>query len=319
MSTGAETNRAENPPAPAPAPAPQPQGSQLSIVPVAAAVASGIGVLGFVTFAGGVVLWRRFSEMGLPGDQAVAVVPKSVLIATGAEFLAPALAFTALMVLGLVVLRVLTTPDNDPDPSRSVGRGWAAAAGGAIALIEVIISAASIGEIGTPAFGVLVGIVIASGIVVGLAFRVIKNVAAVALIAFVATGIYWLALAYDKTSHRPTVIPMAYSRAQPGEPVSVESGYLVAETSDRIWFASVTQARLNELREFPRSETDDLEIGKLTRLAYARKSADQFVVNLCDRLKALASAAAKQQHSRRASPSVPAPTLPTVPNGCSAT
>jgi hypothetical protein len=68
-----------------------------------AAVGGGIGVLGFVAFFGASILWARMDEAGLPGNDAVAVIPKSVLIATGASFLAPAmlvaLGFTALLYL----------------------------------------------------------------------------------------------------------------------------------------------------------------------------------------------------------------------------
>jgi hypothetical protein len=68
-----------------------------------AAIGGGIGVLGFVAFFGASILWARMDEAGLPGNDAVAVIPKSVLIATGASFLAPAmlvaLGFTALLYL----------------------------------------------------------------------------------------------------------------------------------------------------------------------------------------------------------------------------
>jgi hypothetical protein len=70
---------------------------------VLAAVAGGLGVLGFVAFFGAAILWVRMDEAGLPGNDAVAVVPKSVLIATGASFLIPAL----LIALGFTVILYL--------------------------------------------------------------------------------------------------------------------------------------------------------------------------------------------------------------------
>lgn len=68
------------------------------VVQVLAAVGTGIGVLGFVAFFGGAVLWLRAKTVGLPPDEAVAVVSKSTLLATGASFLAPALVLALLLV-----------------------------------------------------------------------------------------------------------------------------------------------------------------------------------------------------------------------------
>lgn len=70
---------------------------------VLAAIGGGIGVLGFVAFFGASILWVRMDKAGLPGNDAVALMPKSVLIATGASFLAPAL----LAALGLVAFLYL--------------------------------------------------------------------------------------------------------------------------------------------------------------------------------------------------------------------
>lgn len=70
---------------------------------VLAAIGGGIGVLGFVAFFGGAILWVRMDEAGLPGNEAVAVIPRSVLLSTGANFLVPsllaALAFVAVLYL----------------------------------------------------------------------------------------------------------------------------------------------------------------------------------------------------------------------------
>jgi hypothetical protein len=67
---------------------------------VAAAVGGGIGVLGFVAFFGAAIVWARMDAAGLPGNEAVAVVPRSVLLSTGANFLVPSL----LIALGFAAL-----------------------------------------------------------------------------------------------------------------------------------------------------------------------------------------------------------------------
>lgn len=55
------------------------------------AIGAGIGALGFVMFFGGFILWTRFEAAGLPANEAVAKVPRSDLVATGASFLVPAI------------------------------------------------------------------------------------------------------------------------------------------------------------------------------------------------------------------------------------
>jgi hypothetical protein len=65
-----------------------------------AAVGGSIGVISFVAFFGAAILWVRMDEAGIPGNEAVAVMPKSVLVTTGASFLVPSL----LVALGFTVL-----------------------------------------------------------------------------------------------------------------------------------------------------------------------------------------------------------------------
>jgi hypothetical protein len=106
MSTGSEEpkNGAKEPPTPAPAAKRSFKLDDLGIVgTILAAVGGGIGVLSFVAFFGAAILWVRMDGAGLPGNEAVAVVPRSVLLSTGATFLVPsllaALGFTALLYL----------------------------------------------------------------------------------------------------------------------------------------------------------------------------------------------------------------------------
>jgi F0F1-type ATP synthase assembly protein I len=73
-----------------------------------AAIGGGIGVLGFVAFFGGAILWVRMDEAGLPGNDAVAIVPRSVLIATGASFLVPSLLIAFAFAVSLYLLDQLT-------------------------------------------------------------------------------------------------------------------------------------------------------------------------------------------------------------------
>lgn len=71
---------------------------------VLAAVGGGLGVLGLVAFFGAAILWLRMTKMGLPGNETLAVVPKSVLISTGASFLAPALLAAVAFTMALYMI-----------------------------------------------------------------------------------------------------------------------------------------------------------------------------------------------------------------------
>ncbi|HWF75299.1 MAG TPA: hypothetical protein VG186_18275 [Solirubrobacteraceae bacterium] len=268
-------------------------------MPVAAATAASVGVLGLVTLAGGVVLWSRFVEMGLPADQAVAVVPAPVLVATGAEFLLPAFGAAALTVLVLVLIR-----------SNRLGSPlWPFAFGAVVAIAEIVFAIVPL----KPFSLALALIAVVDGIIILACFRnekVIGGVGGVALISFLAIGAFWLGRAYARTANYPMVVPMAYSRTEPGSPVRIETGYFVAETSDRIWFASLPQSlpgQPNELREFPRSETEDLEIGSLQAPAQAHRVALLFAANLCQRVISLEAARSTEKHKKP---------VKFIPNGC---
>ena len=54
-----------------------------------AVAATGLGILGFVTAAGGVVMFERFSAAGPPAEHGTAVVPRDDLLVVGAHALAP--------------------------------------------------------------------------------------------------------------------------------------------------------------------------------------------------------------------------------------
>jgi hypothetical protein len=69
-------------------------------VQILAAIGTGIGILGFVTFFGAVIFYIRLHAVHLPATEGVAAVPREVLLVTGATFLVPA----ALLALGAVAL-----------------------------------------------------------------------------------------------------------------------------------------------------------------------------------------------------------------------
>jgi hypothetical protein len=70
------------------------------LLKVLGAIGTGLGILGFVTFFGGAILWLRADKAELPATEAVAVIPHGVLVTTGATFLVPAV----LIAVAVVVL-----------------------------------------------------------------------------------------------------------------------------------------------------------------------------------------------------------------------
>jgi ABC-type multidrug transport system fused ATPase/permease subunit len=76
-------------------------GGQDLVLKILGVVATGIGILGFVTFFGGAILWVRADRAHLPANDAVAVIPKGVLVTTGASFLVPAV-LLALFAVALI-------------------------------------------------------------------------------------------------------------------------------------------------------------------------------------------------------------------------
>jgi hypothetical protein len=69
---------------------PEGGGAWQGLAPVLGAIATGIGVLGFVTFVGGAIEYARLDSAGLPGEEALAVIPTSNLVVIGASALVPA-------------------------------------------------------------------------------------------------------------------------------------------------------------------------------------------------------------------------------------
>jgi hypothetical protein len=91
---------------------------------VLGAIATGISVIGFVVFFGGMVAWARYEALGIPPNTAVSRVPRAELVATGASFLVPALiaALTAVALAGAVAylarLKSVAAREHDTRESR---------------------------------------------------------------------------------------------------------------------------------------------------------------------------------------------------------
>ncbi len=66
--------------------------------PILSALVTGVGLLAFVALFGGAILWDRADQAGLPGTEAVALMPRSVLLSTGSHFLIWAIVYSGVAV-----------------------------------------------------------------------------------------------------------------------------------------------------------------------------------------------------------------------------
>src|SRR3954468_9297828 len=74
------------------------------VAPVLAFIAAGIGVIGFVTFVGGAVVWARLNAAGFPAAPALGVFPSQDLLVIGAETLVPQVIVALVVVVALAVV-----------------------------------------------------------------------------------------------------------------------------------------------------------------------------------------------------------------------
>src|SRR3954454_20727715 len=77
------------------------------VAPVLAFIAAGIGVIGFVTFVGGAVVWARLNAAGFPAAPALGIFPSQDLLVIGAETLVPQVIVALVVVIALTLLYTL--------------------------------------------------------------------------------------------------------------------------------------------------------------------------------------------------------------------
>jgi hypothetical protein len=77
------------------------------LAPFLAAIGTGIGVIGFVTFMGGMIVWARVRATGIPAAPTLSVLPKQDLLVIGAETLVPMVITALAVVIALAALYAL--------------------------------------------------------------------------------------------------------------------------------------------------------------------------------------------------------------------
>ena len=268
-----------------PEPTPLPKGAReraeagAQLLRLLGAAASGIGALGLIAAVGGAVLLARFDAAGIPAEEALSVVPKSLLLTVGADTLAPILgAIAAIVGISWIVQKLVEAAKRE---FRSeylaillVGLGvltylievhWLTSTR---SLVTVVISVVAAG--GT---WVVIGDLTKSNTVRGIVLAV--------AVAAAAGVISWV-----NANDRPKVRGVAILSITDSHDVS---GLFVAETSDRVYIAQVScrpgdfdrgQGATGRLLVLPRSSVAELVIGRNMRLSDALRQGQEMLTVL---------------------------------------
>lgn len=283
------------------------------IVRVAAAIATGVGVLGLVALTGGAVLWTRFDAAGLPSGHAVAVVPRDDLIVIGAETLVPLTGIVVGVILAVwLVIAASTTAmqfrRTEPEKAAHAAEESDAAADDADAATDEADAAAEkLDTNQTRRVRLIIGfssllsylyflryapsrswfdsLVVLFAVLLGAvacarAWRVLKA-PKFSLFSGVVAGVIvalGLTFTYFQTRERPLVRPAAvvYTDSKG------TAGLFIAETDTNIYIAEVSPDPQNpdhgdkltgRMIEIPRSRVRGLSIGTSQSLSQALKQA----------------------------------------------
>lgn len=283
-------------PEPAPGPPSATDGSAPweRIAPILGAVATGIGVLGFVTFVGGAIDWARFHATGLPQEQALAVVPTQDLVVVGARILVPAmLAGLLACVLYAIGRAVAGTPEERISDRRLLAYAETHAATTRAVFLATWFGVFAVGAFlatletfGTLQFVVFVplGLILA-----GLTYAVAKatsRFAYLALTLFLALSVFMGGIAYARALDRPELRAAAIVRQNQKAVI----GFFVAESGGRVYLARLDGASLQEdvidrssarLIGIDKDEVSDMEVGAPRDPALALKQASELADELC--------------------------------------
>ena len=189
------------------------------------------GLTALVTFAGGAVLWIRFSELDLPADQVVTLLPKQLLLTTGARELLGPVALGLLLTLLVVVAAPLRHRDGS---KRRRVLYWA---GLGLLLLALLVLVMAIAWDGTWVARAAMLIAALVGLGAILAAAILTRDDGYVPLAWTCVGAVLLiavALVIVHESTSPRLEPVAVLLR--GTPDSVV-GFYIGQTADRLYVA----------------------------------------------------------------------------------
>jgi hypothetical protein len=257
---------------------PQGQAPWQQTGPVLAAIAGGIGVIGFVTFVGGAIEYARLRTAGLPAEEAIAVVPTANLIAIGAKTLVPAVIF-ALSAAALVFVWRLSLDDAglSEDARRERLDKGAVALAALFAVTEAIAFFLDVSS-GFRVIATVIGLgLLTTGLVYFVAKRTRAHFFWVALTTFLAAGVFVASLAYARTRDTLHVRPAALIRGG-----DATTGFFIAETSSQIYLGRTLIGQDKpRILVLPKDEISDVALGPLLSPTDAYLRAQALARELC--------------------------------------
>jgi hypothetical protein len=274
------------------------------LAPVIGTIATGIGVVGFVTFVGAVILSARLHAAGFPAETALGVVPAQDMLVIGAETLVPTVIW-GLVAVGVAVVfhiafrtvRARLTGDEarlfDEQMPRLQAMG-----------VLVCTAAVLVGAVGyslakdLPAdrAWLLLVAVVAAFVPAAIA-RLTSHLAYVAVATFLIVGVFLTWLAYQRASVNPQYRGAAVIR----ENKTAAIGFFVAESSSRVYLArtnipqgsTVIDEPTSRLVGIEKSQITDWGVGAPKRAIYALAQAKALARELCQ-IQPQAAPAARQ-------------------------
>ena len=212
------------------------------LAPVLGAIATGIGVVGFVTFVGGVILSARLNAAGFPTEAALGVVPAQDMLVIGAETLVPPVIWGFVLVAASFLGRVLFLGWRgrlSTQEARLVERQGPRLLAVAIFLYTgAALVTATVYSLARDLPGDHFWIIF---LAVGLAMvpaavaRITSHLAYVVVALFLTLGVFLTYLAFERASSNPQYRGAAVIRANKKAMI----GFFVAEGSSRIYLARV--------------------------------------------------------------------------------
>ncbi len=213
---------------------------------------AGVAALGTaVAFVGGAVLWLRFDKLELPADQAIALLPKQLLVVVGASALLAAVVFAAVAAL---LLALVGSPTRG-----TVTRGFQAALA-LVVFVALVLAILLMHDYQWFEQGVVYATVLGgAAIIFATAKRssLRRHVAEVVLVVFVACGAL---IAIVRTAAAPKMEPVAVLLKDD----KAVTGFYVGQTGDRLYVAPLpglgdpgdafADARIDRLVELRRDD-----------------------------------------------------------------
>ncbi len=265
------------------------------VVPILGAVATGVGVLGFVTFVGGAIEWARFGAAGLPREEALSIVPTQDLVVIGANTLVPAVAYgllaTAVYLIGLIFFGRREERIPDPAERSVVERNSDAVRAlvlvSVVALFEVLAFTTTIDAPGTAQY---VSFILLGTVMVALTYSVARVTSSPLFLAgtvFLALSLFLGGVEYVRAQDTPELRGAAIVRNNERAII----GFFVAENGSRVYLARLADKPLEReeidqssarLIGIQKDQITDISVASPRPPAEALEQAQQLADELCE-------------------------------------